>query len=189
MADNPLDKEYYDLPKLEFIPALPTAWKWGVISALFGIVNLLVYFVLDIDFMNTKWLQWVGTIPMLVFLYLMFRDHKTQHLQGYLPVTRALKLAVLMGLVMGLLTAIFNYLYFAYINPNAVTAMIDVAEKAMEQQELPEDKIEEAMKMTTYFINPLVLSLSGIISTPLMTTIFGLIVALFMRKDIPEIKQ
>lgn len=189
MTDNPLDKEYYDLPKLEFIPALPTALKWGVISTLFSIVTILVSFVLDIDFINNKWLQLVSYVPIVVFLYLMFRDHKTQHLQGYLPVTRALKLAFLMGLIAGLLTAIFNYLYFAYINPNSITASLDAAEKALVAQGLSEDKIEDAMKIVAYWANPLVLSLSGIFSMPLMNTVLGLIIALFMRKDIPEIKE
>jgi uncharacterized membrane protein (DUF485 family) len=102
--------------------------------------------------------------------------------QGY-PVTlgKSIKLGVLVGLLGGLLVAIYAYIYFAYINPAAVDHVLEMSRKILEENgNFSSEMVENQMEITKKFFVPMQF-LGQIFTGLLYGLIGGLIGGLFFK--------
>jgi len=88
------------------------------------------------------------SLPVLAILY-----YKKQ---GY-PVTlgKAVKLGVLVGLLGGLIIGVYTYIYFSYINPDAVDQVLEMNQKVLEDMgDFLPPMDEEQIEMSKKFFLP-----------------------------------
>jgi len=113
--------------------ASPTADPKATSSVVLNFLSLLIF---------------IG-IPVLAVRY--YRN------QGYqVSLGKAVKLGVLVGLLGGLLVGIYAYIYYSFINPEAVEQVLELSRKVLEENGMLNDEmIEKQMETTTKFFAPM----------------------------------
>jgi hypothetical protein len=157
------------------------ALRFGLIL---GIVSILVA-VIKFSFMeNPMDNDWVNTIINLglgvagvVFAHKYFKDKGN----GYMSYGQGLGIGVLVIGISTILTAIFLFVYFNYIDPSVWEGMFDQIREKMEAQNQQDEAIEMALSITRKMFWPIVL-----ISGFFWGLIIGLIVSIFTQNKEPE---
>ena len=121
------------------VPIRPTAQKYGLIGAMILIVvGLAMNLSGLIDYTqkggtgNTiaSILQY-GII--IIIVVLAIKTHRDDDLGGYITLGRSLSVGMLTGLIIGIITAIWAYVYFGFIDPGLVDQIREMAQdKALE---------------------------------------------------------
>ncbi len=102
--------------------------------------------------------------------------------QGYsVTLGKAVILGVLIGLLGGLIVAVYAYIYFAYINPGAIDQVMEMSRKILENNDMfTKDMIEKQMEMTKKFFVPMQF-IGQLFSGLLYGVIGGLLGGLFFK--------
>lgn len=91
--------------------------------------------------------------------------------------------SLLLGVVAGVLGAVFNYIYGTIINPGMYDTLHEMQIATLEAQgKLNAEQIEQAAAMMRRFSSPLFTSLGALFGTPIFYTIIGLIVSIFLKR-------
>ena len=93
----------------------------------------------------------------------------------------ALGVGVLTALFGALFSAVFAYIYFAFLNPGMADVLYDMQMAKLEEQGSSSQQIEGAEKMMRMMLSPAVMSIFQTISGFLMTTVVALVVAIFFK--------
>ncbi len=187
--DNAFDYQPIENPKTSI---MPVSIRYGLILGLVGIAFSLLSHVLgmtEISATNTmvsivsSLISFGITIAIIVMAIKFYRDNQNQ---GFLSIGQGLGIGALMGLVSGLMTAIYMYIFFTYIDSGMIDAIIAQTEADMEAQGQSDEDIENAMSVVSMFMTPLFFAGSALISSPIMGGIFGLIAGLFLKHEAPK---
>jgi hypothetical protein len=172
------------------VSVVPTGNKWGLILGLVGIVLSLLFTMTGmIDYSGTKsnWLSstisWGATIAII---YMALNAHKNDDLGGYLSIGRAAKMGAYLGLISGILVAIYTFVYFKFIQPDFMSTIMDTAISNAEDKGQDPEAVKKGMEMMSWMFNPGAMAVMGFLGSILMDTIFGLIIGLFIKKDPPR---
>lgn len=168
----------------------PTGNKWGLIQGLVGVVLSLIFFMTGMmDMSGTK----SNMIPnilsyaaMITTLYLGIKAHKEEDLGGYLSLGRAVKMGAYMGLIAGVLSAIFLFIYFKFIQPDFLNTITETAISKAEEKGQDPEQVRKGMEMMGWMFNPGTFALFGLLGSVLMSVIFSLIIGLIIKKDPPR---
>lgn len=160
--------------------------KWGLISALVGVVFQLVQQITNVM------AQSGGVIALYVLisfgvsiaLYIMaLKEHREEELGGFMSFKRAFYLAFMIGLVSTAITLIFNYVYMNFINTGALEAQLEMTRGMMEKFGVPDDKLDEAVEKQRESLTSPVSILTGFLGAGVVVAILSLIVAAIMKKE------
>ncbi len=190
-TNTPLDytanDQYIDPEK---VPSRPTAFRWGLYGAMAAIAIGLIFYLTGLaDFSENgggrlnqvlSWVIWIATIFMAI------RAHKEEDLGGYISFKRAFTTGTLAGLVFALITAVWTYLFFTLIAPDALQMVTEAAYTRMEEQGLSDDQIEASEGMLNMMTSPPVMSLMIFVSCIIVSLIISLILSAIMKKDVPH---
>ena len=107
--------------------------------------------------------------------------------QGYtVSLGKAVKLGVLLGLLGGLIVGVYAYIYFAYINPDAVDQVLEMSKNILKENDMfNEDMIEKQMAMTKKFFVPMQF-ISQVFGGLLYGVIGGLLGGLFFKTPVDD---
>ncbi|MBL7818623.1 MAG: DUF4199 domain-containing protein [Saprospiraceae bacterium] len=162
--------------------------KWGLISALVGIVFQLLNQISGI--MNQSGVV-IGLYTALSFgvsiaLYVFaLREHRDQELDGFMTFKRAFYLAFMIGLLSTVIVLIFNYIYMNFISPSAMDAQLETTRTMMEKFGMPEDKLDEAIEKQRQSLSSPLSIVTGLFGAGIVVAILSLIVAAIMKKERP----
>lgn len=159
------------------------AIKYGLITALVGIVYSLILNVLD-QFAN-QWLTSVSYLILIVGLVLAMKDFKTGN-YGYMSYGQGLGLGSLLSAIFGLLSGIFSWVYTSFIDTGFMAKMQEIQRTKMLEQGLGDEQIEAALSMAEKFQNPLTLIFGSMAVFLLIGFILSLIIAAIMKNKRPE---
>jgi len=186
------DHQINDAPKP---PYRNTAITYGALTGLVSIViGLLSYLAGFSD--PSKQQGAMGWINMLISygvmiggLVLAVRKHRDQELGGYITFGRAFGVGFLTMLVLGLISAVWTYVFFNFI----ATDMLEMIKQSsidrmVEKQGMSVDQAEAAMNnpVTKSMMNPVAFTGFAFAGILFIGAIFALIVAAIMRKSPPE---
>jgi small-conductance mechanosensitive channel len=186
------DHQINDSPKP---PYRNTAITYGALTGLVSIViGLLSYLAGFSD--PSKQQGAMGWINMLISygvmiggLVLAVRKHRDQELGGYITFGRAFGVGFLTMLVLGLISAVWTYVFFNFI----ATDMLELVKQSsidrmVEKQGMSVDQAEAAMNnpVTKSMMNPAAFTGFAFVGILFIGAIFALIVAAIMRKSPPE---
>ncbi len=93
----------------------------------------------------------------------------------------ALGTGVLIGLFAALMIAVFNYCYFAFINPGFTDVVFQAQVAKMEAKGLSATQIEQAEPIMRKFMSPVAMTISGFIIGLVANTVLSLILAAFLK--------
>lgn len=130
--------------------------------------------------------QWIGyllTIGIISWGTISFRD---KHNDGFISYGKAFTSSLLITFYSSIILAFFMYIYLTFIDQSLIDKILEKAEEEMMNKKLPDDQIEEAMKMTRMFTTPIIMAFFTIVINTFMGAIFGLITAAFLKRDNPN---
>ena len=94
---------------------------------------------------------------------------------------KAVKLGVFIGLLGGFIVGIYAYIYFAYINPDAIDQVMEMSRKILEENDaFPKEMLDKQMEVTKKLFVPMQL-LGQLFSGLLYGVIGGLLGGLFFK--------
>jgi hypothetical protein len=77
-------------------------------------------------------------------------------------------------------------MYLKFVDDSLIQKILEKSEQQMLDQNTPDDQIEIAMEMTRKFTTPIFIAFTVIIAQVIMGLIFGLITAIFLKRENPN---
>ena len=166
------------------------ALKYGAIAALVSIIYSTI--------MQIAGLASDPTLGMVSFvisagiftaaIVYAIREFRSQS-GGYLSYGEGLGLGSLLSAVAGLISSAFGAIYVGYIDDSSMKKTMAMQRQAMEQQNMDDAQIDQAMAMAERFTGPGFIFFFGFIISLFMGFILSLIIAAVMRKDRMELEM
>ncbi len=164
-----------------------TSLKWGIIG---GVVLIIISYL---GSMNIDWssyesiegsrkspLQYLTYLLLAIFIIVAQLEHRKKDLGGYMSYGRAVGVATITSIGVGICTAIYMYVLFGIFHPEFQQMIIDAAlDKAEDMSPGEEDQMIKIMKMTT---GPGAMALFGFFGQVFIGLVIGLISSIFIQK-------
>ncbi len=158
--------------------------RYGLILALIGIViSLIVYYGGLQDYTNQNsgknWiLSLVTWVYVFAVMFLAIKAVKASN-EGYLSIGEGMSTALYVGLVSGVIIAVWTYAFYSLIG----TDMLDQIKEGIDLDEMSEAQAEATEKMMSIFMSPGLMSLMALLFRLISAGIFGLIASLIQKNE------
>ena len=165
---------------------MKTYLTYGVINTIAAaLLNLALYFTgYQTEKLSTgQYLSYIGIVIFFVVLFLGMRDVREAKPDKAITYGGALGAAVMIALFSGLFGTVYTYIHFSFINPDYSQYMADLMRQKLETKGLPEAQIDGAIKMSSLFMQPVLMAVFGVLVWVFLGTIGGLILAIFVKRD------
>jgi hypothetical protein len=153
----------------------------GVIFGLLGVVFTLVMYFLDLTFNRVPGFIFLGA--QVFILYYMIRSYRNTYLHGYITYGQSLGAGIIIFLYSAIITAIFTYILYKFIDTGLTAKLLAFTEEAMVKKGLPQQAIDAGMAIQKKIMVPEIMAPVGIFGSMLGGTIISLIVSIFTRKE------
>jgi len=167
----------------------PVGSRYGLIAGLALIViGMIIHLAGIVDYTNQNssgnWISNIVNLAVLIGAMAMaIKYHRDQQLGGYVSFGRAFYVGFIVTLIITIVSAIWMYIFFAFVEPGLVSDMMEMTrEQMIEEQGMSEDQVEQAMQYTAWFMNPVGMAISGGLFTLFFGVVLSLIVAAVMQK-------
>jgi len=163
-------------------PLSKHAMRYALIISGIGIALMLVghFSGWSMESWSFRLISWAISIGAVVWMIKDFRDVQNG---GYLRFGQGVGLSALTGLIAGIITAIFFYIFVTQMSPEFITNVQDKAIEDMAEQGLSDEQIAESMKYAGMFMSAGFMSAMAIIGSVFTYTILGLIVTAIYKRD------
>lgn len=153
----------------------------GVILGLIGIVYTLVVYFFDLTLNKVQ--GYVFLVILLVALYFLIKSYRDNYLHGQMTYGQAVGAGMVIFLYYSIITAIFTYILFAFIDPGLIDKQIAYAEEIMQKRGLPQEAMDAAMKIQQKMIKPGIIAPMSLLSNMLYGLIMSLIIGIFVKNE------
>jgi hypothetical protein len=169
------------------VSVIPTGNKWGLILGAVGVILALLFFLLGIvDYTGTKsnlmpsLIQWGATA---FIFYKAIQAHRDEDLGGFISVGRCVQLGAYMGLISGIITAIYMFAHFKFLQPDFMNLVIEAATNQAEDKGQDPEQVEKAMEMVRWMFTPGAMAIMGLFGSVMTSIFIALIEGLFLKKE------
>lgn len=151
----------------------------GVVMILFDLILYLFNLHLDA---NVTWIVYVILIGGMIWGTL---DYRKKVLSGFMSYGKAFSTSILIALFATILVAVYTFLFFQVIAPDAVQDVIELSrQSALERNpEMTDEQLEQAMQMTSFAMTPIGMAIMGMVSQFIIGVILSLITSIFLKKE------
>ncbi|KAF5068330.1 hypothetical protein DSECCO2_244270 [anaerobic digester metagenome] len=157
------------------------AFRYGLYTAAaFVLFSLLLY---SVDVSRTGWVNYLSFVILIAGIIIATIAYRDKINGGFLSYGRCLSIGVLISLVVGIVMAIYSYVFFSYFDPGALDKLLEASEQEMINRGMSDEEIDLAMPFTEKMMSPVFLSISSLLSMVLYGTVFSLITSIFIRKE------
>lgn len=158
--------------------------RYGLIVALIMVVYSLILQFADLA-MNRPlgFLSYVMLIAGIVVAHNTFKRDG----DGYMTLGQGIGIGMWITLVAGVISSVFSYLYLRFIDDSVIQKAMDEAVTQMEERGMPDDQIDQAMKITEKFMQPGAMMIIALITMLILGFIVSLIVSAITKKTNPQI--
>lgn len=156
--------------------------KYGLIYGLLSSAILYILLKLDFDTAGLSSLLHFAVAAVCVLLAInLYKSTKANQLS----IANALKIGLFIGLIGGVIYAIYVYINFTFLFPDFFTDKIATATEEIKAQnsEMPKEQMDMALKFVEIFANPIVASISGFIGALFETFIVALVIGLIKKSN------
>jgi len=183
-----LDEKFDDINH-DASPWTP-AIKYGIIWALLNIIIQIGSFLtgnLEKTMNGEALLSSIimGAIGLAIIIFMIYKavgDHKINR-GGRISFGQAVSVGALTGLIYGLVTAIWTFVFYTFIFTGYESLMNDAMIAQYEGMDMDEDMIETSMNFAGMFVKPVFLAIFAIPGGVLTGTIVSLIIGAIMKTD------
>ncbi len=165
----------------------------GLIIAGAGILLNLGFYVtgLDMEMLTNPTLSWINRILLIGISYYFtqaaLRSHRDEDLGGYLSIGQGIGLGTLAGLITGIVSAVWFYIFTSFIATDMMDRIKETSLEQMQEQGQSAEAAEQAMEMMSFFFNPVFFAMVVVISSLFFGFLCGLVAGLVLKKDKPYV--
>lgn len=165
------------------------AMNAGIIIAGAGILVNLVFYVtgLDLEMLNNPGLSWLNRILLIgityYFIHIALRSHRDEDLGGYVSVGQGIGLGSLAGLVSGVLSAVWFFIFTTFIATDLMDRIKEITLEKMQEQGQSAEQAEQAMEMMSFFLTPGFSAVMVVLSSVIFGLLCGLAAGLILKKE------
>ena len=179
-----------NLPEPKDVSPRNTGLKYGIILALVGLIFQLLMYLMG-------WADGSSGDPTMILLFNILalgltiaiitmgvRYHRNNELGGFISFGRAMTVCFWMGLIYGIITAIWGWVYGHIIAPETLENLEKEIEKIrmqVEDGDAPEYVLTIVETTFSFTNNPLIMMIMSLLSI----LFFGLFVSLFLKRSRP----
>jgi uncharacterized membrane protein (DUF485 family) len=110
-------------------------------------------------------------------IYFGIRSYRNRVMAGKINFWQGVLAGVVISVFAGLITAVFTFVYFRYINPGFVDFMVNIKREALEQQGASDVQIQSSEIITRESLQPLTQALRAFGGYLAAGSLFSLIIA------------
>lgn len=160
--------------------------NYGLILGIVMVVLGVVMYVADYH-LNPHWV--FSIISFAIFIAVVFYGIKAFKSEngGFLSLGEAIKVAVGIALIAGIISAIWAFLLSNYIEPDYFAQMAEVQREQMVERfpEMTDEQLDQAAEMNSTFLKPWFTFSVTIVSNLLFGLLVGLVAGLIMKQKRP----
>jgi len=163
------------------VSVFKNALTYGLYTGIAYILVSLLFYAVDLDkntWLNT--LTYVILILGIIFATLNFRNKLNG---GYITYGKAVLTGFYMSLIVGVIMAVYTWLFFSFINPDGINEMLDLAEQKFAEAGASDEMIEQQMRMSSRFMKMPLLNILTFAGLTFWGTIISLITSAFLKKQ------
>ena len=152
---------------------------YGALIALGSAILTMAMFALGYHSENIaagQKIGWLGVLIAVAGIALGMREYRNEVGEGVMSYGRGVGTGALIAIWSSLFSAVFNFIYFKFINPGFSDAMVAFQMAEMERKGIPANNIEQAEGMLRLFSSPIMITIMGLF----MGAIFGVIISLIL---------
>ena len=164
----------------EQVSTARVALKWGIILGIALIIYSLILFLTDS--VGNRKLGFISFALSIAGLVLAMRDYRTLH-GGYMSYGEGLSVGTLTAAVSGLLSSLFSVFYTTVIDTGVMERMVDRTRQQLEESGVPDDQIDQQMKIVEMFQSPGLSFAFGVIGAVIFGLLLSLVIAAIMRRN------
>lgn len=153
----------------------------GIILGLISIVYTLVLYFLDMTFNKT--LGYIFMIVQIGILFYMLKSYRDTYLHGYMTYGQSLGAGVVIILYSTILTTIFSYILYKFIDTGLTAKLLTITEEGMVKKGMTQTQIDAGMTMSKKMLTPGFMMISGFLGSMFFGTVVSLLVSIFTRKE------
>jgi hypothetical protein len=167
-------------------PSASTTAVGGRYGLLTGLVSVIVSFgIYALELEQYTVARFLTTAILVVGIILAMRSFKEQN-AGFMGYGQGVGVGLIVSGIVGVLSAIFMYVYTTLVDPEVLTRIMDKARIDMEAKGLPDEQIDQAMALSGKFMNGPFMALSALIVSLFLGLAVSLLVAAFVKNPKPE---
>jgi hypothetical protein len=153
----------------------------GLILGLVAIVYSLVVYFMDLSFNKVQ--GYVFLVVLIFLLFFLIRSYRNNSLFGNITYGQALGAGVVICLYYAIISAVFTYILYAYIDPELSKKQLAFMEEVLQQKGMSQEIIDASLKMQEKFLKPAIIAPFSILANMFYGTIISLIVSIFVKKE------
>lgn len=158
---------------------------YGLLTAVFSIVFSVITYILELPYKSpVMYLSFIILLAGIVYGTLQYRN---LYMGGYITYSKAFLSGFIIVLVASLVTSLYSYVFFRFIDPayleRIIVQAMEQTEAKMLEQGLSEDQMGPALEMTRKFMSPLIMSVFSVLGSAVFGAILSLIAAAFIKKE------
>ncbi len=161
-------------------------WKpaliYGAIVGFVGILLGVIFYIMDLATANwTSYLSMVVGIAVLAYCLVAYRK---EYLGGFAKFGQIFVMALVIGIISSIITTIYSYVLYTFIDPELIDKIKLVAEeKMMNNPRIPENMLDDMIERMAKNFEPKRMLTMGLIFGIVGNAIIGLILAAFIKKE------
>ncbi|WP_066629386.1 DUF4199 domain-containing protein [Labilibacter marinus] len=149
-----------------------------------GIASIVYFLMMSYSgLMGNKALGLLGLVLMIVFIVLGLNNYKKKENKGFLGYGQGVGIGTLISLVGGVVSSIFTYVFYAFIDPAKHTEYLAIMQEEQMKAGVSEAQLEQMEGMMSIFQGPMAMAIMGIFSSVIVGLIISLIVSAILKKD------
>ena len=157
------------------------AFTYGLLTAI-GLIllTLVIYFA---DLMEVKWVNWIGYLVLVAGVALGTKAYRDEVRGGFISYGSALGFGTLSMFFAALISAVFTYLFYVLIAPDALEKLKVMAEiRALETNP---NLTDQELDMVMRFVSPTLMAITTVFSYTFFGFVISLITSAILKKNDP----
>jgi len=161
------------------------ALTYGVIAGVVMIVYSLLLFIANL-YLN-KWLGYLGFILLIAIMAWGTMDYRKKQMNGFMTYGQAFSSCFMIGLFAAIIGAIYMFIFASYIHPGLQNEIIDQArERLASRPGMSDEMMDNALSYTQKFTTPVMMTIFSLIMYIFWAAVIGLILGIFLKKVDPN---
>jgi len=170
-----------EMTQSTYAPMMPSASRHGFFIGFVLVVMQTIFYLADIK--HDSALGYLSYIILFGGLFLSVRQYRDELNSGFISYGRSVGYGVVVSLMAGIISSAFIFILYEYIDTSFLPRMLLETEIKLEDQNLPPDQMEMAMKINQKMFTPFAVSMVSILEYVFMGKLFSLVVAVFLKKE------
>lgn len=125
----------------------------------------------------------ISLAVMFIIIFMALKHYRDEVNQGALSLGQGIQLGIIVAIVGGLISGLFSVIYFTLIEPAYYDSILAFYEENLEDRGMSGAQLEQALKWTRMFSNPVMTFVLTIISSAFFGLIVSLIAGLILKKE------